>query len=123
MLTFGAGTRVFVALEAFDMRGSFDALAGAVRRHGHEPLRGDVFLFLNVRRTLAKALWFDGSGWCVLAKRLERGSFQLPRVSPRTSQVVIDAASFAALLAGLDYTVTRDRWHRVPVGEFARDRR
>ena len=50
------------------MRGSFDALAGAVRRLGLDPVDGHLYLFLSKRRRLAKALWFDGSGWCLLAK-------------------------------------------------------
>ena len=60
------------------MHGSFDALAGAVRSLGLDPVDGHVYVFFNRRRRIAKALWFDGSGWCVLAKRLEAGTFQLP---------------------------------------------
>jgi transposase len=78
MLSLPPTVRVFVAVEPIDMRGSFDALAGAVRRLGLDPVDGHVYLFLNKRRRIAKALWFDGSGWCVLAKRLEAGSYQLP---------------------------------------------
>jgi transposase len=61
--------RVFVAVAPLDMRGSFDALAGAVRRLGLDPVDGHLYLFLNKRRRLAKALWFDGSGWCVERSR------------------------------------------------------
>ena len=68
MLTLPPTVRVFVAVEPVDMRGSFDALAGAVRRLGLDPVDGHLYLFLNKRRRLAKALWFDGSGWCVLSK-------------------------------------------------------
>jgi transposase len=78
VLTLPPTVRVFVAVEPIDMRGSFDALAGAVRRLGLDPVDGHLYLFLNKRRRIAKALWFDGSGWCVLGKRLESGSFQLP---------------------------------------------
>lgn len=67
-----AAVRVFVVVAPLDMRGSFDALVGAVRRLGLEPTDGHLYLFLNKRRRIAKTPWFDGSGWCVLAKRLER---------------------------------------------------
>ena len=60
---------MLVAVEPFDMRGSFDAIAGAVRRIGLDPVDGHLYLFLNKRRRLAKALWFDGSGWCLLANQ------------------------------------------------------
>lgn len=112
MLSFGPTVRVFVAVEPIDMRGSFDALAGAVRRLGLDPVDGHLYLFLNKRRRLAKALWFDGSGWCVLAKRLEAGSFQLPPFSETDSRVEVDGTTFAALLAGLDFTAARRGWYR-----------
>ena len=89
MLSFSPAVRVFIAVEPLDMRGSFDALAGAVRRLGLDPVDGHLYLFLNKRRRLAKAIWFDGSGWCVLAKRLEAGSFQLPSFSESHSRVEV----------------------------------
>jgi transposase len=111
--------RVFVAVEPIDMRGSFDALAGAVRRLGLDPVDGHLYLFLNRRRCLAKAIWFDGSGWCVLAKRLEAGSFQLPPFDGTKAQVTIDGSTFASLLAGIDFTAARRGWYRRPALEKA----
>ena len=100
MLSLPPTVRVFVAVAPLDMRGSFDALAGAVRRLGLDPVNGHLYLFLNKRRRIAKALWFDGSGWLVLAKRLEAGSFQLPRVDGDEAQITLEGAAFASLLAG-----------------------
>jgi transposase len=112
MLSLPPTVRVFVAVAPLDMRGSFDALAGAVRRLGLDPIDGHLYLFLNKRRRLAKALWFDGSGWCLLAKRLEAGSFQLPPITGDVAQVQIDGTAFAALLAGIDFTAARRGWFR-----------
>jgi transposase len=112
MLSLPPTVRVFVAVDPIDMRGSFDALAGAVRRLGLDPVDGHLYLFLNKRRRIAKALWFDSSGWCVLAKRLETGSFQLPCVTAGETQVRIDGATFASLLAGIDFTAARRGWFR-----------
>ncbi len=112
MLSLPPTVRVFVAREPVDMRGSFDALAGAVRRLNLDPVDGHLYLFLNKTRRIAKALWFDGSGWCVLAKRLETGSFQLPPIGSADSQVLIDGATFASLLAGIDFTAARRGWFR-----------
>lgn len=114
MLSLPPSVRVFLATEPLDMRGSFDALAGAVRRLGLDPVDGHLYLFMNRRRRLAKVLWFDRSGWCILSKRLERGSFQLPTISPGTSQVAVDGATLASLLAGIDFTAARRRWYRRP---------
>ena len=112
MLSLPPSVRVFVAVAPLDMRGSFDALAGAVRRLGLDPVDGHLYLFLNKRRRIAKALWFDGSGWCVLAKRLEAGSFQLPPLDGDKPQVAIDGSAFASLLAGIDFTAARRGWYR-----------
>jgi transposase len=125
VLSLPTTVRVFVAVEPIDMRGSFDSLAGAVRRLGLDPVDGHLYLFLNKRRRIAKALWFDGSGWCVLAKRLEAGSFQLPPLGSRRFQVQIDGAAFASLLAGIDFTASREGWYRrlaKPVGDRQRIR-
>ncbi|MEZ4229047.1 MAG: IS66 family insertion sequence element accessory protein TnpB [Polyangiaceae bacterium] len=107
MLSLPPAVRVFMAIAPLDMRGSFDALAGVTRRLGLDPVDGHLYLFLNKRRRIAKALWFDGSGWCVLAKRLEAGSFQLPLLQGDEGQVMIDGAAFASLLAGIDFTASR----------------
>jgi transposase len=112
VLSFPSSVRVFVAVTPVDMRGSFDALAGAVRRLGLDPVDGHVYLFLNKRKRIAKAVWFDGSGWCVLGKRLEAGTFQLPALSGDERQVQIDGVMFASLLAGLDFTAARRGWYR-----------
>lgn len=112
MLSLPPSVRVFVAVEPVDMRGSFDALAGAVRRLGLDPVDGHLYLFMNKRRRLARALWFDGSGWCLLSKRLEAGSFQLPPIDGQTAQIEVDGTTFASLLAGIDFTAARRGWYR-----------
>jgi transposase len=112
VLSLPPAVRVFVAVEPLDMRGSFDALAGAVRRLGLDPVDGHLYLFLNKRRQLAKALWFDGSGWCVLAKRLEAGTFQVPPLTGDERQVQVDGTTLTSLLAGIDFTASRRGWYR-----------
>ena len=108
MLSLPPAVRVFVAVEPLDMRGSFDALAGAVRRLGLDPVDGHLYLFFNKRRRLAKALWF------VLAKRLEAGSFQLPPLTGTAAQVQVDGPTFASLLSGIDFTASRRGGYRRP---------
>lgn len=120
MLSLPPTVRVFVAVAPLDMRGSFDALAGAVRRLELDPVDGHLYLFLNKRRRIAKAIWFDGSGWCVLAKRLEAGSFQLPQVDGAKAQIMIDGTTFASLLAGIDFTASRRGWYRRKGVDFGR---
>lgn len=112
MLSIAPGVRIFVGVGPVDMRGSFNALAGAVRRLDLDPVDGHLYLFFNRRRRLCKMLWFDGSGWCLFSKRLERGTFELPDVDHDSDTVAIDGATLAALLEGIELTAPRRRWYR-----------
>jgi transposase len=68
--------RVFACTEAVDLRKGYDGLYGLVAtRLGHDPLSGDLFLFLGRTRKLCKVLMWDGTGLCIFQKRLERGRF------------------------------------------------
>jgi transposase len=70
------GVTVYAFDEPCDMRKSFDTLTSLVtERMGHQVLTGDLFLFVGKDRRRAKVLYFDGTGMCVLAKRLEKGQF------------------------------------------------
>jgi transposase len=110
VLNLGPNTRIFVALDPVDMRGSFDALAGHVRRLGADPLDGNLYFFVNRRRKLMKTLWFDpAGGWCIFSKRLERGSFELPTVDGDERQVAIDPTQLAMILEGIDLRARRRR--------------
>lgn len=104
--------RIFVGVEPVDMRGSFDALAGAVRRLGLEPTDGHLYLFFNRRRRLCKMIFFDGSGLCLLCKRLEQGTFELPNARDGEDRVVVDAALLSSLLSGIELSAKRRRWYR-----------
>jgi transposase len=68
--------RVFLYGKPVDMRNSFDGLY-ALARHGlqQDPLNGQLFAFINRRATQMRVLYWDRSGWCLWAKRLEAGRF------------------------------------------------
>ncbi len=117
MLTFAPSARVFIALDPVDMRGSFDRLAGDVRRLGADPLDGGLYLFVNRRRTLLRALWFDRTGWAIFAKRLERGTFELPVPQGDARRVALDPSELAMILEGIDLSARRRlRYRRDPAG-------
>jgi transposase len=117
----GLSTRIYIAVEAMDMRKGFDGLYGLVRDHlGQDPMSGHLFLFSNRSRTRLKALVWDGSGLWVCAKRLERGRFRWPTAScsdAAASSVTMRAEELAMLLNGLDPVEAKPRnnWlRRVP---------
>ena len=57
------------------MRKSFNTLGRLVVELGQDLITGDAFLFVGKTRRRAKVLWFDGTGVCLLAKRIEKGRF------------------------------------------------
>ena len=68
--------RVFARNGPTDLRKGFDGLyALVVNELGQDPLAGDLYLFINSRRTSAKVLLWDGTGLCIYAKRISRGRF------------------------------------------------
>jgi transposase len=120
MLSPGPTTRIFVGLDPVDMRGSFDALAGQVRRLHRDPVDGHLYLFVNRRRRLLKALWFDRTGWALYSKRLERGTFELPQPAGDERQVQVDPAQLAMILEGIDLRARRRLRYRRPAASPTR---
>jgi transposase len=110
----GLATKIYVAVEAVDMRKGFDGLYGLVRDQlGQDPLSGYLFLFANRTRTRLKALVWDGSGLWVCAKRLEKGRFRWPAASEKQRSVAMRAEELAMLVNGLDLKQTQSRkWYR-----------
>jgi transposase len=113
MFGLGPATKIYIAIEATDMRKGFEGLYGLVRDClGQDPLSGHLFLFTNKSRTRLKALVWDGSGLWVCAKRLEKGRFRWPEAEGRFS-VTLRAEELAMLVNGLDVKETRQRkWYR-----------
>jgi len=82
MISFGPAQRYYLYREPTDMRKSFDGLCGLVRSGlSRDPLSGEVFVFINRRRTHIKLLVWDRSGFVLYYKRLEQGTFELPALS------------------------------------------
>ena len=68
--------RVYARVRPTDLRKGFSGLFGLVLVElGMDPTCGDLFLFVNRRRTLSKVLLWDGTGLCIFTKRLDRGRF------------------------------------------------
>jgi transposase len=113
MFGLGPATRIYLGLEAVDMRKGFEGLFGLVRDTlGHDPLSGHLFLFTNKTRTRIKALAWDGSGLWVCAKRLEKGRFRWPEAEGSHS-VTMRPEELAMLINGLDLKQARQRnWYR-----------
>ena len=93
------------------MRKSFDTLAALVEHQLREdPLSGHVFVFCNRGRNRVKILLWQSSGFWLLAKRLEKGTFAWPRSD--TTSIEMTSEELGALLGGLDLSgATRRPWY------------
>ena len=95
MIGLPRGLRVFMYSEPTDMRKSFNTLSALVEiEMKRDVLEGDLFLFVSRNRKRAKVLYFDGTGLCLLAKRLERGSFGAPWKQRRSELTLSELALF-----------------------------
>ena len=115
MLTLPPTVRVFLAPGATDMRKQFDGLAQVARDViRRDPLSGHLFVFCNRRRDRLKILVWDRTGFWLLAKRLEKGTFAWPNARPSSSGgIEMASEELTALLAGFDVSrVPRRRWWR-----------
>ena len=65
---------VYIYHKPTDMRKSYDSLCGLIRSTC-DVLSGDIFLFVSKDRQKAKALFWDGTGFNIWMKRLEKGQF------------------------------------------------
>jgi transposase len=88
-----------------DMRKSYDGLSALVRHAlDEDPLSGDLFVFVNRRRTQMRVLYFAGDGFCLWSKRLERGQFQ---VSSAGGKQAIDYSAWQMIVDGIDLRTVR----------------
>jgi transposase len=110
MLSFVPSMEVFMAVEPVDMRKSFDGLSAAVQAvFDRNVLDGHLFLFLNRRRNLVKCLWWDRDGLAIFSKRLEGGSYELPRHDARLKHLQLDGTQLALLLSGVQLSSVQHR--------------
>jgi transposase len=102
MISFNRRTKVFVCKEPTDMRASYDTLfAKAKGVLAQDPFSGHLFVFINSRRNSVKCLFYDGTGFVIIAKRMERGLFS--RINPMyRGEIIMTAAEFALFFEGAD---------------------
>jgi transposase len=110
-----AGVEIFVGVEPIDLRWGFDRLAGTVEeRLGRKPRGGALFVFFGKRRHALKILFHDGSGFCLVYKRLDKGTFRVPApLEAGALQVAIEERVLDDLLEGINLDTTPTKKKRV----------
>ena len=102
--------RIFLCLLPTKMTYSFDTLMGMAEEiFDQDPLSGHLFLFVNHRRDRIKILFWDRDGFCIVYKRLEVGTFALPRSSGNLPGLELEYSQLAKLLDGVDFQSGRRR--------------
>jgi transposase len=97
------------------MRKSFNGLTGVIRAElNRNPVSGDVFIFFNRHRNQAKLILWEGDGFGIFHKRLERGTFELPKTTEQSKDAVIAWQDLQFILQGIDLKSIRfrKRYHR-----------
>lgn len=102
MLSFNRRTKIFVSKDPTDMRASYDTLFSKAKLVlNQDPFSGHLFLFINSKRTSIKCLYYDGTGFVIIAKRMEKGLFC--RINPYLrGEITLTAAEFALFFEGAD---------------------
>ena len=102
MIAIASGCKVYLAMGLTDMRKGFDGLAALVQEVlKQDAFSGHLFVFRGRRGDLVKVLCWDGQGFCLYAKRLEKGRFIWPVTS--NGVVHLTPAQLSMLLEGIDW--------------------
>lgn len=94
--------RVIVATRPVDFRKGTEGLATLVREAMMvDAFSGAVYVFRAKGADRIKLIFWDGTGLCLFAKRLEDGVFRWPKIKDGVMR--LSAAQLSALLEGLDW--------------------
>jgi|SRR5690606_10890996 len=94
--------KYFLHLSATDMRKGFDGLSGLITNvYEGNPLDGSVYIFINRKRDKMKMLVWEEGGFMMYYKRLEAGTFELPRSSEHTKGIIIQWETLILMIRGI----------------------
>jgi transposase len=102
MFALSSENRFHLYSQPTDMRLSFDGLSGLIQNTlGGNPCNGEVFIFINKCRDKIKLLHWQGTGFILYYKRLEKGTFELPRYDSSVGSITLDYATLVMIVDGL----------------------
>jgi transposase len=111
----GTGVRVYLACGVTDMRKGIEGLAALAQDVlRQKPTGGAVFAFRGRRGDRMKLLYFDGQGFCLYYKILQKGRFPWPSAAEGT--VVITPGQLGYLLEGIDWRMPQKTWRPTSAG-------
>jgi transposase len=113
-------TRIWLCTGPTDMRRGFDRLAEQAQQvTRQDPRTGHLFVFRSRGGDRLKVLYFDSDGYALWYKRLEEGTFKVPKVQPDSRCVELRPSELAMILDGIDLaSVKRGKRFRRPEKNF-----
>lgn len=118
MLSLSPTTRYFLYQGYTDMRKSFHGLCGIVTNELHlDIVSGDIFIFLNKRKTHIKLLAWEGDGFAIYYKRLEQGTYEFPDSDAPDKGLLLTYSQLLLILQGISLKKVhyRKRYKKMPV--------
>jgi transposase len=116
MLTCPTHLPIYFCTEPVDFRKSFDGLTGVIASvFQTNVLNGHLFLFINKRHDRIKALWWDRDGLVIFYKRLEIGTFEMPKLTDQATHLTLDATQLSMLLGGVSLAAAQKRRRRLMI--------
>lgn len=106
MLLQDPNLKVWLYNQSTDMRKQYDGLIALVQNTLKEaPAQGDLFVFINRKRTMMKILYYSKGGYCLWGKRLEQGQFH--RLAGDNDKLSLNWAQLQCLIDGLNWQVMK----------------
>lgn len=110
MLSISKSQRYFIYAHAADMRKGYDGLCGMVRGEFlQNPLSGDVFIFLSKRKDKIKLLQWQGDGFAIFSKRLEKGTYEMPKIDLKDRSAEIYSQDLLLIMEGIRLSSVRKK--------------
>jgi len=110
-----AQVRIWLYTQPTDMRKSYDGLSALVKGPlADDPQSGQLFVFINRKRTQMKVLYFERSGYCIWSKRLEQGRFHFHQAPD--GKLALTWTDLKLIIEGIEVQKTR-RFKRYSKGK------
>lgn len=110
MFSLSSALSYFLYRNPVDIRNSFNGLSGIIQNElGRDPLSGEVFIFMNKRRNQVKLLRWEQGGFILYYKRLETGTFELPKQDSDTSACPMQWSTLVMMIEGISMKNIRNR--------------
>ena len=110
MLHLSSACRYYLYRDHTDMRKGFDSLSGIISSCMQlDALSGAVFIFFNKKHNQVKLLLWEGDGFAMYYKRLEKGTYEVPLDNDTNASASITHQQLQLILQGISLRSVRRR--------------